>query len=165
MRLNRIDLILQNNAYKQYLDYNDKAEIGRKFCRHNIEHALDVARISYIINLERKYDLDKEIIYAAALLHDIGRWKQYEQGIEHDIAGEALAGDILKACGFNNMEEEMIKKAIKEHGTIKIYCESAEDRLCLAIYEGDKASRICFSCKAEGECNWSPEKKNLKIKY
>ena len=32
------------------------------------------------------------------------------------------------------------------------------------LYGADKASRACLFCPAEPECNWSPEKKNMRIK-
>ena len=32
------------------------------------------------------------------------------------------------------------------------------------LYRADKASRVCLFCAAEPECNWSPEKKNMRIK-
>ena len=41
-------------------------------------HLLDVARLAWIFNLEANQEISKERIYAAALLHDIGRHIQYE---------------------------------------------------------------------------------------
>ncbi|MGI6684337.1 MAG: HD domain-containing protein [Bacillota bacterium] len=65
---------------------NEQQEINREFCCHQMQHALDVARIYYILFLEKyqdgissdlknmSVDQTKELIYATALLHDIGRW-------------------------------------------------------------------------------------------
>ena len=33
------------------------------------------------------------------------------------------------------------------------------------LYRADKASRACFACDAEKDCNWKDGKKNLTIKY
>ena len=49
-------------------------ERDRKFCLHGIEHSLDTARIGYISILENGLPIDKELFYAAALLHDTGRY-------------------------------------------------------------------------------------------
>ena len=50
-----------------------KFEHDREFCCHQITHLLDVARIAYIKNLEAGLGIDKELIYTAAILHDIGK--------------------------------------------------------------------------------------------
>ena len=70
-------------------------EKGRLFCCHQMDHLLAVARIAYIRNLERNLGLKKESIYAAALLHDIGKYAQYEEGIPHEIKSAEIAGIIL----------------------------------------------------------------------
>ena len=71
--MNRVDLILEHPKYQEYLDKIKQAEEKRIFCLHNMNHFLDVARIAYIMNLEEELGIAKEIIYATALLHDIGR--------------------------------------------------------------------------------------------
>ena len=70
-------------------------EQDRIFCRHDTTHFLDVARIAYIENLENGLGLAKEEIYAAALLHDIGRHLQYTRGIPHEQASAMEAEGIL----------------------------------------------------------------------
>lgn len=157
----KINAILQNEDYKIYLAKNEENEKTREFCHHDLQHFLDVARIAYIINLEKKLDINKDIIYATALLHDIGRWMQYEKGIPHDEAGAGLASDILNVCGFNEIEIKEIITAILMHRRIS----TDEKSLSHLIYRSDKLSRGCFNCKAILECNWSEEKKNHNIKY
>lgn len=44
-----------------------------------MEHFLSVARISYLMVLEKNLDIPKDIIYATAFLHDMGRADQYEK--------------------------------------------------------------------------------------
>lgn len=39
------------------------------------------------------------------------------------------------------------------------------DDLAGILYRADKMSRCCFGCRAEKECNWSTEKKNMEIQY
>lgn len=161
MNQDRINAVLYNANFLKYLKYNEECEQGRIFCLHDLPHFMDVARIAYIINLENNYGFPKDIIYGAALLHDIGRWKQYNEGISHDEASAELAPDILVESGYNKDEIKEIIKAIKHHR--KGYDDKSS--LSYLIYFSDKASRACYSCRATKECNWSQEKKNSLIKY
>ena len=108
-----------------------------------------------------KKDYMKEILYATALLHDIGRCSKYEETMSHRDAGPIIARPILERCGFSYGEIDDILDAIKKHGT------PPEDEGCLAgiLYRADKLSRLCFRCDAKGTCDWSEEKKNATIKY
>ena len=122
---------------------------------------MDVARLAYIEVLEKQLPIPREKIYAAALLHDLGRVEQYEIGTPHDVAGARLAEIILKDCGFEAEERAEIIEAISGHRKSK----TGEDRLLPGVlYRADKASRQCLFCSAQPECNWPEEKKNLKLK-
>lgn len=160
--MDRVNAILADDKYQLYLKKNEEAEGDRIFCHHNMEHFLDVARIAMLMNAERGLGIAKELIYATALLHDIGRFAEYEEGIPHEEASANLAPDILQRCGFAKEEEQVICKAIMSHrdATVK-----EEDSLSSLLYLADKASRACHSCKAKAECKWSEEKKNLTILY
>lgn len=160
--MERIDKILLNREFLLNLQRNEEAETNRKFCNHQMEHFLDVARIAAVINLEEHYDISKELIYAASLLHDIGRHRQYHENITHDIASAEIAPGILAECGFSKEEIEVIVDAILNHRKTEVKNEKSLRGL---LYRADKASRPCFSCKMVQECNWENEKKNLKIVY
>ena len=160
--MKRVNKILENSTYREYIRKNKVAEDGRIFCCHNMEHFLDVARIAWIMNLEEQLELSKTMIYATALLHDIGRHVQYEDGTPHEIASAQLAEEILKECGFRPKECALILQAIRDHRNKK---KAKEKSLSGVIYRADKASRACFNCEAEQLCNWKDTKKNLKIKY
>ena len=160
--MERIDRILKHDLFLYHLHANETAEAQRRFCRHNIVHFLDVARIGMIINLEECLGLDKEWIYAAALLHDMGKHIQYEDGTPHEIASGEIAPKILGDCGFDEEESAMIVDAILSHRDV---AAASERNLKGVLYRADKASRSCFACAAEGECNWKDGKKNLQIRY
>jgi len=160
--MKRVNKILENSTYKEYIRKNKAAEGDRIFCCHNMEHFLDVARIAQMMNLEEKLGLSKELIYATALLHDIGRHVQYEDGTPHEVASAKLAENILEECGFGKKSQTEILRAISEHRNKKVAKEAS---LAGVIYRADKASRACFVCEAESLCNWKKTKKNLKIKY
>ena len=122
---------------------------------------MDTARIAYIINLERSLNLDKVIIYAAALLHDIGKWRQYEEGISHEAASCVLAKDILSECSFNEKEIMQILDAISGHRKKEEDPSELNGLIALA----DKLSRNCFYCTSIDKCNWVEEKKNKSIYF
>lgn len=160
--MNRIDKILKHDLFLYHLKENNTAEAERRFCRHNMEHFLDVARIGWILNLEEQLEINKEWIYAAALLHDMGKHMQYEQGIPHECASAEIAPEILRDCGFDEKETTVIVEAILSHRDAGV---AGLPDLKGVLYRADKASRACFACKAESDCNWKEGKKNLEIKY
>ena len=134
------------------------------FCRHQMPHLLDVARIAYIFNLEEGGSLDRELIYTAAVLHDIGKYAQYEEGIPHEQSGGRIAAEILDSlpadCAFSEAEKQAILTAIRGHRRLRDDAEPLERFL----YRADKVSRTCFACPAEKACDWSSEKKNMELK-
>ncbi len=160
--MDRVDKIRKHKLFMYHLHANEAAEAQRCFCRHNMVHFLDVARIGMIINLEENMGIDKEWIYAAALLHDLGKHIQYEDGTPHEVASARIATIILEECEFNDKEARVIIDAILNHRDASV---AEEKNLNGILYRGDKASRACFACKAETECNWKGNKKNLRIMY
>ncbi|MGN1184071.1 MAG: HD domain-containing protein, partial [Oliverpabstia sp.] len=84
--MKRIHNIQNHPIFRTEYRNLQEAEKERIFCRHTMEHFLDVARLMYIYNLEDGAGIEKDIIYAAALLHDIGRYEQISRGTPHDIA-------------------------------------------------------------------------------
>ena len=82
--MERIDKILQHELYKEYVGKIELAERDREFCKHDMVHFLDVCRLAMILYLKEQADakdIKEEWIYATGLLHDIGRWQEYEEGI------------------------------------------------------------------------------------
>ena len=151
-RMPRIDYICAHSLFRRHLSNIVKLESGRIFCRHGVDHLLDVARIMWIRN------------YACALLHDIGKDEQYESGISHDVASESVAAAILDGMpddlAFDGADVSAIKTAIMGHRRLRANSQPLE-RL---LYAADKASRPCFACPARNACNWSDDKKNLSIR-
>lgn len=160
--MERIDKILNHDLFIKQLKKNEEAEKNRTFCHHDMGHFLDVARIGMIFNLKENLEIGEEMIYAAALLHDIGKHLQYEKGIPHEQASAELAPRILRDCGFDEKETDVIVTAILLHRTKGI---ASEPSLNGILYRADKASRACFACKMEKECDWKADKKNLTIKW
>ena len=160
--MDRIDSIIQHRLFLQHLEENRQAEEERVFCHHDMAHFLDVARIGRIINLEESVGLDPELIYAAALLHDLGKHMQYENGTPHEQASAVIALPILQECGFDEAETTLVTAAIRSHRDASV---AGERNLSGVLYRADKASRACYACNAACACNWKGNKKNLTISY
>lgn len=146
-------------------------EQDRIYCRHGIDHLLAVARIGYIDILEKHLDIGRDIMYGAALLHDLGRVAQYHGNGGHHIESAKLAGQILADCGYGADEIAIIKGAIINHrqdnadaaGKSVEKQVTQQELLSQLLYNADKKSRNCFICDAYEECNWDENKKNRGI--
>ena len=155
-----IDRIINHPVYREELRKIDEAEADRIYCRHGMPHLLDVARIAYIISLEEGSGYDKELIYAAALLHDIGRGKEIQTGTGHNITSAEFAEEILESTDFAESEKKQIITAILNHRD----SDAAKgDAFSSLLYRADKQSRNCFICRAADDCSWDMKKKNMKI--
>ena len=157
--MKKVNEILHNRKYSNALKELNELEKDREFCKHTIEHFLDVSRIAYIKVLEGNLNYTKEVIYAIGLLHDIGRVLEYKENIPHHLGSVILAKEILKETSYSENEKKIIIDTIKNHRN------EEDDELSLLIYKSDKLSRNCFSCSSEKECYWSREKKNFNITY
>lgn len=156
-----VEAVRLHPLYQEWSRRTMLAERERPFCLHQMAHALDVARIAYIRVLERKMPFRKEVVYAAALLHDIGKAVQYETGEAHELAGARIATQILTDIeGFSALEKTAMVAAVAQH---RRYAEESSP-LGKLLFEADKASRPCFACPAARECSWSEEKKNAGVK-
>lgn len=158
--MERVNKILNHSLYQECMKKNQAAESDRRFCGHTLPHLLDVARIAMILNLEQDLQIPRELIYAAALLHDIGRFLQYENGISHEVASGQIAPRILNECGFDRKETSVIISAILTHRQVSV----KEDKTLNGIlYTADKMSRSCFFCEARKDCDWKDNKKNKEL--
>ena len=156
--MSRIDRIIQNPQYVDTLKRLQVLETDRIFCRHDISHFMSVARLMWIEVLEQQLPVDREVVYAAALLHDIGRVAQMEHGIPHEQASAEFAQQILPDAGYNAQEVRQVTSAILSH---REDCSVSE--LGKILYQADKRSRDCWCCSASNLCNWPVEKKNKGI--
>lgn len=158
--MTRLEKILNDCFYLECLENIELREENRQFCRHNLQHFLDVARLAYIFHLENgqidkirdESDLSirsaREVVYAAGLLHDIGRWREYETGEDHAAVSAELAVEILARAGFNQNEIGLITSGISEHR------RNANGMSVLGqnLYKADKLSRQCYQCLAGIQC-------------
>lgn len=156
--IERYNKIAEHNIFKDTINIINKNEKSRIFCKHGIEHCLDVARIAYILSLENNLNIKKDIIYAAALLHDTGR--AFKDN-DHNKKSAEISKEILADCGYSQSEISEIISAILNHRKDTSELNNLSDIICKA----DKLSRQCYSCKAQKECYWTEERRNKTIKY
>jgi HD phosphohydrolase family protein len=155
------DIVLNHTLFNEKINKIENDEKTRVFCKHDFSHLMDVARICYIINLEENLNIDKDLIYVTALLHDLGRADEVDTGINHSILSQEIAQEILKDLDFDDESKQRIISAIKHHRTNK----ENDDRFIEIFYKADKMSRMCFRCPARSICNWPEEKKNKTVIY
>ena len=156
--MERIDLIINHPEFIEIMTKLKKKEKDREYCVHDLEHLMNVARIMVIRNIEEQLGFSKEIIYATALLHDIGKLHQYKTKEKHAPYGSLLAQPILRDCGFDEGEIATISQAIKTHSE-----DEPTNGLGELLRTSDKLSRNCFLCPARDKCNWDENKKNKGI--
>lgn len=157
--MTRIDMIFNHPLYKSILSETKKLEKDRMYCLHGLEHAMDVARIAYILALEEYVPVRKDIIYASALLHDLGRAEQYKSNLNHTEESVKLAEQILPQCGFSQEEISDIISAIRSHS------DEGGVGLTSLLQRADKLSRMCLVCKSIATCKWKKDELNLNILY
>ncbi|MGN0460483.1 MAG: HD domain-containing protein [Ruminococcus sp.] len=151
----RVNKILNNRLFKECMQEIECAEKERIFCCHGIEHLLSVARIMWIYSLENNISIDKEIIYATALLHDIGRSRAYRLNTDHATESGKIAQQILSESDFEKEEIDQIINAVVHHND-----DEKASGLCSLLKNADKDGRNCFLCPAYKECYWDENKKN-----
>ena len=169
----RVDAIWANPLFQENLAAIEVAEAQRVYCRHGSSHLLDVARVAWIINLEDGLGLAQDVVYTAALLHDIGRAAEYFEGISHDAAGAEIArrilGTVVPEQRFSSAEVDAIVEAVRGHraddsAAVSRARSSMPSRLVRVIAEADHRSRLCFACPARAICYWPEEKKNMAVR-
>lgn len=150
--LKRVNKILANREYLLLLSSLEETEKARQFCSHHFDHLLDVARLGYILLLEESSPfISRDMVYAAGLLHDIGRPDEHLTGADHALKSAELAGPILEEAGYKTAERQLIMKAIAQH-RLKGQDGAHRSPLSRALARADGFSRLCFRCDARSGC-------------
>ncbi|MBY4797015.1 HD domain-containing protein [Collinsella sp. AGMB00827] len=165
----RVEAIWQHPIFQRELSRIDHLEADRRFCKHDLTHLLDVARVALIRLYELEIVLPRDVVYAASFLHDIGRAEQYERGIPHDRAGATLAAKILATlpshAQFSSDEAHQILRAIRHHRSQAVppktcadmKVEDADARVCGTDANSDTQSKAKYDPSARFERSTAPE--------
>ena len=160
----QIDRLLQHPMYRARLELLQELERKRDFCGHNLEHFMKVGRIAEYVVAKNELLFAEEVVWGAALLHDMGRVEQYRQGISHEKASVAFAREILFSLDWNVSDIDMVCEAIGSHS----HRQCAADRwrkmpelvsLTEVISFANQFSRTCYKCHMADACKWTEEEK------
>lgn len=99
---------IQENIFPQY-EKNDKG--------HGILHILEVIRRSFALNQNLNLELDKNMIYAIASCHDLGKY--IDSDIHEKIAADIFIKDNNMKQFFDEEQRTTIKEAIEDHRSSK----------------------------------------------
>lgn len=160
--MQRVKALLQSSAYQDHLRKINEWESQRAFCKHDFSHFLEVARLSWIFLLQEGEDYKRDVVYAAAFVHDIARWKEYKGEGCHALLSAELAEPLLTMCGFSSHEKGIILNAVKEHRQQEM--EVFSSSLSRILRKADKHSRLCYKCNVREKCrkfNEMPQKHQL----
>jgi len=80
---------------------------------HTLDHTIRVYTLS--MTLCEGLKVNKRVLEAAALLHDIGRSKEEETGISHSLVSGEIGGRILRNLGYEESEIRCVTESIRTH--------------------------------------------------
>lgn len=153
--MDKIQGILNHPIFEGSLKKIEQLEVDRKYCKHDMKHFTTVAKIMQKINEQEKLAYSVEQIYGAALLHDLGKFIQYETGEAHQYAGLRIAEIIMSDVGYDEADITLIIKGISEHSGWNQRSGFSE-----LLRRSDKLSRPCYECKVSEQCKWPMEMRN-----
>lgn len=106
--INKIDSNLKNYIFTKIFPEYQKNDKG-----HGILHILEVIRRSFELNETLNLNLNNEMIFAIASLHDNGKYIDHET--HEKIAAERFYSDENFKRFFNEEQRIIIKEAIEDH--------------------------------------------------
>lgn len=165
----QIERLLQHPIYQKRLALLQELEGNRIYCGHDLSHFFAVGRIAETLSKENHLSHSNDVLWASALLHDMGRVEQYQQGISHDKASVAFAREILLSLGWDQADMELVCEAIGSHSkrfAVKDRWENRTELRSLAevLSFADHFSRKCYECKGADSCKW-PEEERINQKF
>ncbi len=102
-----------NTELKKYIAENIFPQYGKNDKGHGLLHILEVIRRSFALNQNLALGLDKNMIYAIASCHDLGKYKNSD--IHEKIAAETFIKDENMKSFFSDDQRTIIKEAIEDH--------------------------------------------------
>lgn len=95
------------------------------------EHSMQVMNVSLAItdNLKNGFYIDRDLVIAAALLHDITKTRSLQTGERHDATG----GELLRELGFPTTAE-----IVEQHVFLKNFDPGETLHECEIVFYADK---------------------------
>jgi uncharacterized protein len=98
---------------EKIIDFVQQKLSGSNQGAHSFEHTMRVFSIAR--ELAEDCSVSKEVLEAAALLHDVGRPDEDVTGVSHSISSGEMSKPLLKELGYTEDEIERIVNAIRTH--------------------------------------------------
>lgn len=152
--------LLALESYRQALRALEDQEADRIYCKHNLDHFLDVARVTMLVCADFDIPADKDVVYLAALMHDLGRLDKGQA--DHPVASAQLADQWLEAIDFPADRRPEVIRLIEGHGWRG---PAVPSNLLEAFSLADSLSRPCYQCPATDSCHWPADRKNAYPRY
>ena len=148
-----IDLNKAREIYKEYLSNYD---LNNDKIKSKVEHSYRVAKISRKITKDMNLNEEKQqLAELIGLLHDIGRFKQYEtfknynviSQFDHGNYGAELLSHEIRKYIETSKYDNIIIKAVKNHNKYKIEENLTDEELFFSklIRDADKID-ILYEC-------------------
>ncbi len=106
-----------NPELKKYIADNIFPQYSKNDKGHGLLHILEVIRRSFALNQNLALGLDKNMIYAIASCHDLGKY--INSDIHEKIAAETFIKDENMRRFFSDNQRTIIKEAIEDHRSSK----------------------------------------------
>lgn len=106
-----------NPELKKYIGENIFPQYEKNDKGHGILHILEVIRRAFALNKNLNLGLDKNMIYAIASCHDLGKY--INSDIHEKIAADFFIKDNNMKRFFNDEQRIIIKEAIEDHRSSK----------------------------------------------
>ena len=106
-----------NPELKKYIAENIFPQYSKNDKGHGILHILEVIRRSFALNHNLNLGLNKNMIYAIASCHDLGKY--INSDIHEKIAAETFIKDENMKRFFSDEQRATIKEAIEDHRSSK----------------------------------------------
>jgi uncharacterized protein len=90
-----------------------REELSKSGGAHRFDHILRVHKIA--MHIGEQEGANMRVLSAAAILHDVGRPREKEEGISHSILSGTMSKGILAELGYQQYEIASIIDAIRTH--------------------------------------------------
>ncbi len=167
-------LILNDKNYISTVEKIAIFEKDRLYCKHDVAHFQKVGKIMYnlakFVDLTDSQDL-QDLCFTIGLLHDMGRYEEYTNGISHDKA-LSFSREILLHYNCSLDYIENICKVISNHrgriaiadmenvlNSIDVKRDDFWEIMIILLQIADQLSRSCDTCVVVDKCKWREEEK------
>ncbi|MEW6275465.1 MAG: HD domain-containing protein [Bacillota bacterium] len=126
-------------------------------------HFERVYHLSLQIAEEEKIRVDQEVLYAAAMLHDIGALPPYQtKGIDHAERSAQVFEEILVPMGFPSKKIELVRDIILGH---MFYAEPSDIAEAIIFHDADTLEFMGYigitrMLSVVGLDDWTPDLKS-----